>query len=97
MKNFSNFLRKDFVCRVLREEGMSDQEIADLVPPSSRQDPLLRELMTQVMENFLESLTPPSSRQNPLLRQLTETSLDEAATNLSPPVYRQNPLLRKDY
>ena len=84
------------ICRVLREEGMTDREIANLLPPSSRQDPLLRELMSQVMENFLESLTPPSSRQNPLLRQLTETSLNEAATNLSPPVYRQNPLLRKD-
>ena len=85
------------VCRVLREEGMTDREIADLVPPASRQDPLLRALMSQVMENFLESLTPPSSRQNPLLKQLAETSLEASASNLSPPVYRQNPLLRKIY
>ena len=85
------------VCRVLREEGMTDREIVDLVPPASRQDPLLRALMSQVMENFLESLTPPSSRQNPLLRQLAETSLDVSASILSPPVYRQNPLLRKIY
>ena len=80
---------------MLREKGMTDREIADLVPPVSRQDPLLRALMSQVMENFLESLTPPSSRQNPLLRQLAETSLEASASNLSPPVYRQNPLLRK--
>ena len=34
--------------RVLREEGMTDQEIANLFPPSSRQNPLLRQLMGQV-------------------------------------------------
>ena len=34
--------------RVLREEGMTDQEIANLFPPSSHQNPLLRQLMGQV-------------------------------------------------
>ena len=76
---------------------MSDREILNLMPPSRRQNPLLRQLMSQVMEDFLESLTPPSSRQDPLLRQLSSSVNDDSSNNLSPPVYRQNPLLREGY
>ena len=84
--------------RVLREEGMTDEDIVNILPPSARQNPLLRQLMSNVMEDFLSSLTPPDQRQNPLLRQLSGNSVnDDSSTHLSPPVYRQDPLLRSTF
>ena len=80
--------------RVLREEGMEDRDIVNLMSPSTRQDPLLRQLMANVMEDFLSSLTPPPQRQNPLLRQLSSNAVDDSSRDLSPPVFKQNPLLR---
>ena len=95
--HLQNFLLISIV-RVLREEGMTDEDIVNILPPSARQNPLLRQLMSNVMEDFLSSLTPPDQRQNPLLRQLSGNSVnDDSSTHLSPPVYRQDPLLRSTF
>merc|ERR1719312_518763 len=68
---------QDHLLRILRSEGSMDEEILNLFPPSSLQDPLLRQLMPGLTDNFLNSLNPPTSRQNPLLRQLANTAQDD--------------------
>ena len=86
---------QDHLLQILRAEGSVDREIENLFPPSSSQNPLLRQLMNGINEDFLESLNPPSSRQNPLLRQLSQNAQDDQNAPLVPPEYKQNPLLRQ--
>ena len=83
---------QDHLLRILRSEGSMDEEISNLFPPSSLQDPLLRQLMPGLTDDFLKSLNPPTSRQNPLLRQLAKTAQDDQNGPLTPP---RNPLLQK--
>jgi len=86
---------QDHLLRILRDEGSVDEEILNLLPPSSAQNPLLRQLMNGLNENFLEALNPPPSRQNPLLRQLAQNAQDDQNAPLIPPEYKQDPLLRQ--
>ena len=81
---------QDHLLRILRTDGSVEEEISNLLPPSSAQNPLLRQLMG-LREDFLGVLTPPTSRQNPLLRQLAQKAQDNQHSGLVPP---QNPLLR---
>lgn len=70
---------------------LSEDTPPPLSPPSTRQDPLLRQL--QAYLDTAPALTPPQWRQNFPLKQLQRGS--SAAPALSPPLQRQDPLLRQ--
>ena len=76
---------------------VSEDFLSSLSVPAERQNPLLRQLLTEKFtEDFLSSLTAPSERQNPLLRQLATKQLSEDfRSSLTPPTEKQNPLLRQ--
>ena len=86
---------QDHLLRILRDEGSVDEEISNLLPPSSAQNPLLRQLMSGLNDDFLGALNPPQNRQNPLLRQLAQNAQDDQNAPLVPPNYKQDPLLRQ--
>ena len=67
---------------------MTDQEIANLFPPSSRQNPLLRQLMGQVYGDDDDS---DDDGNDDDAGQVMEDFL----SSLTPPPRRQNPLLRQ--
>lgn len=83
---------QDHLLQILRSDGQVDKEIENLFPPSAAQNPLLRQLMSGLNDDFIGALNPPSSRQNPLLRQLAQNAQDDQNAPLVPP---SNPFLRQ--
>ena len=86
---------QDRLLHILGNDGAFENEIKNLLPPSAVQNPLLRQLMSSVEDDFISSLDPPSRRQNSLLRQLVSNSQDDQNIALLSPI-ETDPLFRQN-
>ena len=88
-------LDRNPLLQLLEQNNQDEKDKFNLSPPSYRQDPLLRQLLTHPVVFKNDFLELPRRKQDTLLKILRQkggNSFDSSI--LTPPDYKQNPLLR---